>query len=155
MARAPTCFSGPFPPPQCLLPLRLPQDSRSSVLPPPLVLEALWSSLDLPGIWKAKRNNWVWKCQAQSILSWGDLSTSNNYALPVVPHNRKKLGSSSESCGSCQYDFPSLFSHPSCLWKCDNTNREKCAWVLVLQTIQWGLDCICFLRNLGASAPHL
>lgn len=113
MARIPTSFSHLFHLPQ-VLSLQAPQDSLSFVLPPlPSGLEALWSSLDLPGIWRAKRNNSVWKEQAWSILSWvprgGDLSTSSNYALPVVLHNRKKLGSSTESQGgSCQYNFPSL-----------------------------------------------
>lgn len=122
MARAPTCFFGSFPLPQFLLPLQLPQDSHLSVLLPLLSgLEALWSSLDLPGICRVKRNNGVWKGKAQSILSWvprgGNLNTSNNYTLPVVLHNRKKLGSSTESQGgSCQCNFPSFLTHLSCLY---------------------------------------
>lgn len=146
--RLPTCFLGPFPLPQFLLPLQVPQDSHSSVLPPPPSgLEVLWSSLDLLGIWGAKRNSWVWKGQVQCILSWvprgGDLSsTSNNYALPVVPQNRKKLGSSTESQGSsCQYHFPSLLSHPSCLRESViKLTGKKCGtgspdWVLNPQNI--------------------
>lgn len=45
------------------------------------------------------------------------------HSLPVVPHKRKKLGSSTASYGgSCQDDFPSPLGHSSCL--CESVTKE-------------------------------
>lgn len=132
MARAPTCFFGPFPLPQFLLPLLLPQDSHSSVLlPPPSGLEALGSSLDLPGICRAKRNNLVWKGQAQRILSW--VPRVGTWTLPIIMHFLwfYTTGKSWEALLNPKVAHVSTISPhssvilPVYMWMCGKTDREK------------------------------